>query len=202
MASDSKNNPQSRNQVVDELFILARIAQAEEAALGELYDRYAKIIYSMARQSLNSIEESEEIVLDVFSQVWRTAGQYDPKKGRVDTWLFMIARSRILDRLRSLQRSTKKLAASIDSYLQSPATTPDPLDHVVISERRAVVISALAQLSPKQRQALELSYYKGLSHPQIAKEMELSLGTVKSSIRLGLNKLRAALENSSLRSRD
>ncbi len=201
MSSNFSNNQQGNSQLLDEFFLLARIAQAEEAALGELYDRYAKIIYSMARQSLNSIEESEEIVFDVFSQVWRTAVQYDPKKGRVDTWLFMIARSRILDRLRSLQRSTKKLAASIDSYLQSPTTTPDPLEHVVISERRSVVIAALAQLSPKQRQALELSYYKGLSHSQIAKEMELSLGTVKSSIRLGLNKLRAALENSNLKSR-
>ena len=106
----------------------------------------------------------------------------------------MIARSRILDRLRKLQRSTKKQTASKEAYLQSPNASPDPIEDVVISERRSVVLAALEQLNPKNRQILELSYYKGLSHQQIAEAMNLPLGTVKSCIRLSLNKLRTAIK--------
>jgi RNA polymerase sigma factor (sigma-70 family) len=181
-------------QILEEAFLLVRVSQQDESALGKLYDRYARIIYSVAFKSLENVEESEEIVIDVFAQVWRTAHSYDPAKSRVDTWLFMIARSRVLDRLRKLQRSTKKQTASKEAYLQSPNTSPDPIEDVVISERRSVVLAALDQLNPKNRQVLELAYYKGLSHQQIAEAMNLPLGTVKSCIRLSLNKLRSTLK--------
>ncbi len=188
--STSKTN----QQILEEAFLLVRISQQDESALGKLYDRYARIIYAFAFKSLENVEESEEIVIDVFAQVWRTANSYDPEKSRVDTWLFMIARSRILDRLRNLQRSSKKQTASREAYLQSPNTSPDPIEDVVISERRSVVLAALEQLTPKNRQILELAYYKGLSHQQISQVLNLPLGTVKSCIRLSLNKLRATLE--------
>lgn len=187
-------NSQTTQQLLEEAFLLVRISRQDQAALSKLYDRYARIIYAFAFKSLENIEESEEVVIDVFAQVWRTAHSYDAVKSRVDTWLFMIARSRILDRLRQLQRSTKKQTASKEAYLQSPNTSPDPIEDVVISERRSVVLAALDQLPSKHRQILELAYYKGLSHQQIAKEMNLPLGTVKSCIRLGLNKLRSTLD--------
>lgn len=187
-------NSQTTQQLLEETFLLVRISQQDEVALNKLYDRYARIIYGFAFKSLENVEESEEVVVDVFAQVWRTAHSYNPEKSRVDTWLFMIARSRILDRLRKLQRSTKKQTASKEAYLQSPHTSPDPIEDVVISERRSVVLAALEQLNPKNRQILELSYYKGLSHQQIANAMNLPLGTVKSCIRLSLNKLRSTLE--------
>lgn len=190
----SLTTTKTNQQFLEEAFLLVRISQQDQAALSKLYDRYARIIYAFAFKSLENVEESEEIVVDVFAQVWRTAHNYDPQKSRVDTWLFMIARSRILDRLRKLQRSTKKQTASKEAYLQSPNTSPDPIEDVVISERRSVVLAALEQLNPKNRQILELSYYKGLSHQQIAEAMNLSLGTVKSCIRLSLNKLRSTLE--------
>lgn len=190
----SLTTTKTNQQFLEEAFLLVRISQQDESALGKLYDRYARIIYAFAFKSLENVEESEEIVVDVFAQVWRTAHNYDPEKSRVDTWLFMIARSRVLDRLRKLQRSTKKQTASKEAYLQSPNTSPDPIEDVVISERRSVVLAALDQLNPKNRQILELSYYKGLSHQQIAEAMNLPLGTVKSCIRLSLNKLRSTLE--------
>lgn len=183
-------------QLLSEVLLLVRIIQQDEAALSILYDRYARIVYAIAFKSLENAEESEEIVLDVFAQVWRTAHSYNPEKGRVDTWLFMIARSRILDRLRKLQRSNKKQTASREAYLQSPHASPDPIEDAVILERRSVVQAALQQLTPKHRQVLELAYYKGLSHQQISQALDLPLGTVKSSIRLSLNKLRATLEYS------
>ncbi|NJO40433.1 MAG: sigma-70 family RNA polymerase sigma factor [Cyanobacteria bacterium CRU_2_1] len=179
----------------DDVSLLARIAQQDQAALSALYDRYAKIIYAVAFKSLASVEESEEVVLDVFSQVWRISGHYDPAKARVDTWLFMIARSRIVDRLRRIQRATKVTISSehiIDR--QSGKSDSDPIEDVFISERRTQVLSALKLIPDEQRQVIELAYYKGFSQSEIAAQTGLSLGTVKTRIRLGLTKLRAALD--------
>jgi RNA polymerase sigma factor (sigma-70 family) len=178
---------------LDESALLLQIAQQDQCALSQLYDRYARIVYSVAFKSLGSVEESEEVVLDVFSQIWRTAGYYDASKGRVDTWIFMIARSRVLDRLRRLQRSSKVTTASVEAEIQSNKVSVDPVEDAVITERRERVMAALGQLPPEQRQVIELAYYKGLTHHEIAKQTGFSLGTVKTRIRLGLNKLRSAL---------
>lgn len=179
-----------------EAALLSRVAQHDQAALAELYDRYARILYSVAFRSLRSAEESEEVVLDVFAQVWRTAARYDAAKGRVDGWLFMMARSRVLDRLRSLQRTTKVTLASENlAEIQTITTGVDPIENVLISERRDRVLAALSQLPEEQRQVIELAYYKGLTQSEIAAQTNLSLGTVKTRIRLGLSKLRAALGN-------
>ncbi|SRR5579883_1952172 len=178
----------------DEAPLLLRIAQQDQDALAELYDRYARILYSVAFKSLRSVEESEEVVLDVFSQVWRTAARYDVTKGRVDSWLFMMTRSRVLDRLRRLQRTTKVTLASENfAEIQTPKSNVDPIENVLISERRAQVLAALSQLPDEQRQVIELAYYGGLTQSEIAAQTQLSLGTVKTRIRLGLSKLRVAL---------
>lgn len=175
--------------------LIERIAQREQSALSELYDCYARFIYAVAYKSLNSVEEAEEVVLDVFAQVWRIAPQYDPAKSRVDTWLFMLARSRILDRLRALQRISKKAAASVAAaQIQSSQPDVDLIEDLSMAERRQQVLSALSQLPAEQRRVIEMAYYQGLSHSQIAAETGLSLGTVKTRIRLGLGKLRHILE--------
>ena len=178
----------------NEADLLIRVAQHDQAALSELYDRYARVLYAVAFRSLKSTEECEEVVLDVFAQVWRTAVRYDKSKGRVDSWLFMITRSRVLDRLRGLQRVTKVTLASENfAETQTPNPGVDPIENVLISERRDRVLAALSQLPEEQRQVIELAYYKGLTQSEIAAQMNLSLGTVKTRIRLGLNKLRVAL---------
>ena len=178
----------------NEAALLIRIAQHDQAALAELYDRYARVLYSVAFSSLRSAEESEEVVLDVFAQVWRTAARYDIAKGRVDSWLFMMTRSRILDRLRSLQRAAKVTLASENSAeIQTTNPGVDPIESVLISERRDRVLDALSQLPDEQRQVIELAYYKGLTQAEIAAQTNLSLGTVKTRVRLGLIKLRVAL---------
>jgi RNA polymerase sigma factor (sigma-70 family) len=184
--------PSSPDHHCDEAAVMVRIVQQDQAALGQLYDRYARIIYAMAYKSLASVEECEEVVLDVFSQVWKTADRYDPKRARVDTWLFMMARSRVLDRLRSRQRRSKVTDAVITLDPPNHQTGPD--EHVEISERRSQVVAALEQIPPEQRQVLELSYYQGLSHGEIAAQTGIALGTVKTRIRLGLEKLRTALQ--------
>ena len=178
----------------NEAALLIRVAQHDQAALSELYDRYARVLYAVAFRSLKSAEECEEVVLDVFAQVWRTAVRYDESKGRVDSWLFMITRSRVLDRLRGVQRVTKVALAS-ENFAEIQTTHPgvDPIENVLISERRDRVLAALSQLPEEQRQVIELAYYKGLTQAEIAAQTNLSLGTVKTRIRLGLSKLRVAL---------
>lgn len=175
----------------DEPQWMTQIAQQNQTALSQLYDRYAQIIYSIAYRSLRSVEESEEVLMDVFAQVWRTADRYDQAKARVDTWLFMIARSRICDRLRSGQRRGKVTDAliafdAVDKILEN--------EDVEISERRELVLTAMGTLPIEQRQVLELSYYGGLSHREISDQTGLALGTVKTRIRLGLDKLRSSLQ--------
>jgi RNA polymerase sigma-70 factor, ECF subfamily len=181
--------------ITNDISLIKRIAQHDQIALSQLYDRYARIIYSMGFKSLGSIEESEEVVLDVFGQVWRIAEHYDVEKSRVDTWLFMLARSRILDRLRKLQRSQPlSLIESEQGEIQIPSSSVEPIEEALINERRDRVLSALQLLPAEQRLVIELAYYQGLTHSQISERIGVSLGTIKTRIRLGLRKLKKTLE--------
>ncbi|WP_427159560.1 sigma-70 family RNA polymerase sigma factor [Aliinostoc sp. HNIBRCY26] len=175
-----------------DVLLITKIAQKDQSALSALYDRYGKIIYAIAFKSLKSPEESEEVVLDVFAQVWRIAERYDTQKGRVDTWLFTIARSRILDRLRKLQRTHVSTTFSLDTTeIQPKADNVDLFESVFIAERRSRVIAAMKKLPDEQRLVIELAYYQGLTQSQIAEVTGVSLGTVKTRIRLGLKKLQS-----------
>lgn len=180
---------------VDDVVLLTRIAQRNQLALSTLYDRYARIIYGLAFKSLRSVEESEEVVLDVFAQVWRIADRYDVQRGRADTWLFTLARSRILDRLRKNQRTTSFTTVSMDALeIQPKADSVDLLEEAFMRERRTQVLVAMQTIPEEQRLVLELAYYQGLTQSQIAAQTGWSLGTVKTRIRLGLCKLKVALD--------
>jgi RNA polymerase sigma-70 factor, ECF subfamily len=179
---------------IDDSTLLLQVAKGSQAAFSALYDRYARIVYSLALRSLRSVEDSEELVLDVFAQVWKIADRYDPQRGRVDTWLFTIARSRILDRLRKIQRRTPASGTVLDlAEIQVPATGVDLMEAAEISERQEKVRAVMVQLPPEQRLVVELAYYQGLSHSDIAQQTGTALGTVKTRIRLGLQKLHLAL---------
>jgi RNA polymerase sigma-70 factor (ECF subfamily) len=180
--------------VDDDTLLVKRIAQGDRAALSILYDRYARIIYGLAFKSLRSVEESEEVVLDIFAQIWRIADRYDGQKGRADSWIFLLARSRIIDRLRKIKRSSTPLSTSMEGIeIQLQADDVDLFEKVLIKERRDRVLAAMAILPPEQRMVIELAYYQGLTQSQIVAETGLALGTVKTRIRLGLNKLKLAL---------
>jgi RNA polymerase sigma-70 factor, ECF subfamily len=179
---------------VDDELLVSKVAQGDRAAFSILYDRYASILYSFSMKSLNSREESEEVVLDVFAQVWRIADRYLASKGRADTWLFMMARSRIVDRLRKRQRSSPSENVFLQlSEIQSERSSVDPFEDVAIAERREQVLSALKTLPEEQRLVIELAYYQGFSQSEIAQKTGLSLGTIKTRARLGLSKLKSAL---------
>lgn len=177
----------------DDLSLIKRIAGQDQAAMVELYDRYVSTLYAVAFKTLGSAQESEEVVLDVFAQVWRTAARFDVAKTQVDTWLLIITRSHTLARLRSMQQTEK--TAIVAAELPSNPTESDPIEDVLILERREQIKIALAQLSVEQRQVIELAHYRGLSHTQIAEQLGLPLGTVKTRIRLALNRLRITLNS-------
>jgi RNA polymerase sigma-70 factor (ECF subfamily) len=176
----------------DETLLIRQIVQRDQAALSQLYDRYARVIYSLAFKMLGSAEEAEEVVLDTFAQVWREAHRYEASRGRVDGWLFLITRSRALDRLRKRQRQAKVMAAAA-AQISTVQGMPLPAEDLLVVERCEQVAQAMAQLPPEQRQVLELAYFQGLSQSEIAQQTGLKLGTIKTRIRLGLTKLRGIL---------
>jgi RNA polymerase sigma-70 factor, ECF subfamily len=181
--------------MVETANLLSKIAEGDRSALSKLYDRYARIIYAIAWKSLNSVEDCEEVVLDVFAQIWRIADRFDVTKGSVEQWIFMLARSRILDRLRKLQRLDKvNTAISGAKGIDLPTISVDPIEAIEIDERRQLVLAALSQIPAEQLEAIQLAYYQGLTHTEIAARTGLSLGTVKTRLRLGLSKLKVAFK--------
>jgi RNA polymerase sigma-70 factor, ECF subfamily len=184
--------------MVEAANLLTKIAEGDRKALSDLYDRYSRMIYAIAWKSLNSVEECEEVVLDVFAQIWRIADRFDLQKGSAEQWMFTLARSRILDRLRKLQR-LQKVNQVIDAgkEIDFPTASVDPIEAIEIGERRQQVLTALVQIPTAQRQVIEMAYYQGLTHTEIATATGLSLGTVKTRLRLGLSKLKVAFENGS-----
>lgn len=177
----------------DESLLLVQIAQKDQAALAKLYDRYGRASYGLAYKILGSVEEAEEVVLDVFSQIWQKAATYDPSRSRADTWLFMLTRSRSLDRLRVLQRTVRAADACLEDAKIPSSRIAEPMEDAILEERSAQVNAALEKLPPEQRIAIELAYYEGLTCAAIASKLGIPTGTIKTRIRLGISKLRQTL---------
>lgn len=177
--------------------LIAHAADGDERAIGQLYDRYGAVLYAVAYRIVGQQADAEEVVLEAFSQAWREAPRFEVGRGSVAGWLTMIARSRALDLVRARSRRERITAtAAADRPGASPAMSdyrPDParaLDH---DERRRQVQDALDTLSPSQRQAIELAYFEGLSQAEIADRLQEPLGTIKTRVRLGMQKLRECL---------
>ncbi len=172
--------------------LLARVSGGDAAALRTLYDVCAGRAMSIAYRVLASRSEAEEVVQETFVQVWRQAASYDASRGGAMAWIATIVRSRALDRLRSRAASERAVARSEDDPDAQP-TAPAPAEVAAQRELRAQVMAALAALPVEQRSAIELAYYEGLSHSEIAARLGDPLGTVKTRVRLGLAKLASVL---------
>ena len=172
--------------------LLARVSGGDAAALRTLYDVCAGRAMSIAYRVLASRSEAEEVVQETFVQVWRQAASYDASRGGAMAWVATIVRSRALDRLRSRAASERAVARSEDDPDAQP-TAPAPAEVAAQRELRAQVMAALAALPVEQRSAIELAYYEGLSHSEIAARLGDPLGTVKTRVRLGLAKLASVL---------
>jgi RNA polymerase sigma-70 factor, ECF subfamily len=171
---------------------LARMARGDHDALAELYDRHARPVYSLALRILQDRADAEDVVQEAFAQAWAQAARYDAQRGAVAAWLLTLARSRAIDRLRSKRARPDRSAgenAVVD--VADAAATPDL--QLLSAEQVDRVRVALRDLPALQRVTLELAYYEGLSHAEIAEQLEQPLGTVKTRIRQGMIRLREAL---------
>jgi RNA polymerase sigma-70 factor, ECF subfamily len=172
---------------------LARIARGEHDALADLYDRHARPVYSLALRILRDRPDAEDVVQEVFTQAWSQASRYDMARGAVGAWLLNMTRSRAIDRLRS-KRSRPDSRVSDRSGALNVADTAESQDLQLLSaEQLAKLKSALDGLPLLQRIAVELAYFEGLSHSEIAERLEEPLGTVKTRIRQAMIKLREAM---------
>jgi RNA polymerase sigma-70 factor (ECF subfamily) len=174
--------------------LIRRVAGGDQQALADLYDATNRTLYGLLLRVLGDAGAAEEVLLDVFTQAWRQAGDYRAERGSPMAWLTTIARSRAIDRLRR-GRQERGLTEPLDALAQVAAAGASVEEDVTARERGAVVRAALAALPPEQREVIELAYYGGLSHSEIAAARGLPLGTVKTRTRLGLMRLRESLQS-------
>ncbi|MFZ1880465.1 MAG: sigma-70 family RNA polymerase sigma factor [Gaiellaceae bacterium] len=168
--------------------VLERIARADEAALAEAYDRFGRVAYGLAVRILRDAALAEDAVQDAFLAVWRTAVSFDPSRGTASTWIMTLVHRRAVDVVR---REDRRRAQPLDDAPQGTGETTD--EQAAVREQRRKVQAALAQLSPDQREALELAYYGGLSQSELAERLGVPVGTVKSRMFAALAKLRDLL---------
>ena len=170
--------------------LLKAVARGDEQALAQLYDSYRLILFGLLVRILNSREEAEDVLQEVFLQVWRRAKDFDETRGKPFTWLVTLARSRAIDRLRSLGARDRVAQASIR---EASEEVSDAAFDTFRSEQRALVTSALSQLPEEQKRPLVLAYFDGLTQSEIAANLGAPLGTVKTRMRAGMMKLREVL---------
>jgi RNA polymerase sigma-70 factor (ECF subfamily) len=178
----------------DDATLVRLIADAHTDAIKELYDRYHRLVFSVALAILGDRAVAEEATLDVFVHVWRGAKTYRPDRAKVNTWLVAITRHHAIDILRWQNSRPDVKSLSLHDMLPAGGSdAPDPEAHVEISLQQARVRAAVAQLPAEQRQVLVLAYFKGYTHRQIAEVLDQPLGTVKTRIRMAMQKLRQTL---------
>jgi RNA polymerase sigma-70 factor (ECF subfamily) len=183
------------SSAADESQLLMRIGRGDELALAALYDRFARPIYSMVYRITHNERDAEEIVQDVFLTVWRTASTFDPKRASAFTWLTTVARNKAIDRIRAAQRRIPPPPSEeVASVRESVDLSANPADEVSQADQSEALGSIVRTLPTNQRQAIELAFFEGLTHPEIAERLGETIGTVKSRIRLGMEKLRQKLK--------
>jgi RNA polymerase sigma-70 factor, ECF subfamily len=171
---------------------LGRVARGDERAFAELYDRHARLVFSLALRILQDRADAEDLVQEVFAQVWSQASRYDASRGSVAAWVLILTRSRAIDKLRA--KRSRPEAASDAGAAETVMDSAAGQDLELLSaEQVARLQEALKALPDAQRTALELAYYDGLTHVEVAARLSEPLGTVKARIRQAVIKLREAL---------
>lgn len=173
---------------------MSRLSRGDGSALGDLYDRHGRTVFSIAVRMLADRGDAEDLTQDVFTLAWRNARSFDPSRGAVAAWLVVMTRSRALDRLRSRRVRPGPLGEHEDAMMATLADAAPQVDMVAATAQEAVrVREALETLPDDQRDALTLAYFEGLSHSEISERTDTPLGTIKTRIRAGLGRLRQAL---------
>ncbi|MBS1810517.1 MAG: sigma-70 family RNA polymerase sigma factor [Acidobacteria bacterium] len=180
----------ARNQ--DWVTRIEQIAAGDQTALAQFYDLTNRLAFGLILRILGDRSTAEEVLLDVYTQVWRQAGNYSRERGTPLAWLMTIARTRALDRLRSGRQESKR-KESLEVVADAHSFEASPEETTVGNEHQRLVRRALASLPAEQRQIIELAYFSGLSHSEIAAHLGQPLGTVKTRMRLGMIKLKELL---------
>ncbi|WP_018127016.1 sigma-70 family RNA polymerase sigma factor [Balneola vulgaris] len=177
--------------------LLIRIAAKDPVALSLLYDQYNRLLFGLLVSILKKKEEAEDILQEVFTNIWEKADQYDPEKGSAYTWIVSLTRNKGIDRLRSkVYKEQKKQSTSLDNedtYMPLFSEENNPLEDAILSDRASMLKEALAKISEKQRTVLQVAYFDGLTQTEISEQLDIPLGTVKSRMRDGMLKLREIL---------
>jgi RNA polymerase sigma-70 factor, ECF subfamily len=174
-----------------EIELLRRIGAGDPVSFEDLYDRFSGVLFSAAAQILNDHREAEDVLQDVFMQIWDKARLYKPSRGKPLTWAMTLTRNKAIDRLRSFQRRFRlQDQVERESRTVSQIASPDSADEIYALERSRIIRSAVLKLSKAQRQAIELAFFSGLTQNEIAQELNEPLGTIKARIRRGMLKLK------------
>jgi RNA polymerase sigma-70 factor (ECF subfamily) len=180
----SAKSPSNRGDAAEEMRLVAWIRAGDQQAMSELYDRYGKVVYAVALRVLQDASGAEDVLQDVFLQLWRKPDAFDASRGSLAAWLAVIARHRAIDRVRKRRPETD----IEECVIASGPDLRDETERTLVIEK---VRGVLAEMNPDQRTALELAFFQGLTHTEIAEKTGEPLGTIKTRIRTGLQQLRA-----------
>lgn len=188
---ESKENLSKLSEAERDLaMLISKIARGCESALKKLYANTISQVYGLAYKILSNKPDADEVAMDVFKQIWNKAPDYEPGRGSPSAWLITVTRSRAIDKIRS---DTKRRTTNEPLLTDTVDNNPLPDESTLVREKRDRIERALSELTPKQRESIELAYFKGLSQSEISKQMNEPLGTIKSWMRSGMLKLKEIL---------
>ena len=189
-------NPETDKDLDAEIELLRQIGQGDCRCFEALYDRFSRVLFSIAHRVLNNQEAAEDVLQDVFVQIWEKAALYDPSRGKPMTWAITLTRNKAIDRLRSTQRRSRLQDDLLhESQTAEQFDDKSSFDAVSSVETGELVRAAIAKLSKDQREAIELAFFSSLTQTEISERLNEPLGTVKARIRRGMLKLRELLDS-------
>lgn len=168
--------------------LMSRAASGDEAAVAELYDRFGSLVYKVARQLLPTRAEAEDAVQEIFIRLWQTADRYDPRRAKLVTWVMLIARRHLIDRLR--RNAVRGKTTALRSETPESAEEPGPDRKPQETERNVRLLERIAELPELQRVVIERAYLQGYTLREVSEQLEAPLGTIKSALSRGLGRLR------------
>jgi RNA polymerase sigma-70 factor (ECF subfamily) len=171
---------------------LEGIRARHSSSLESLYDETSRVLYGLAYRVLKDPADAEEVILDVYYQIWNSVSHFDPSRGSVWSWLTVITRNRAIDRLRK-SKTRRSHELPVEEPIEQASTTPQPETQSIFVQESTLVRQAMAALAAEQREAIELAFFSGLTHSEVAETLGMPLGTIKSRIRMGIQKLRETL---------
>jgi RNA polymerase sigma-70 factor (ECF subfamily) len=174
----------------DDAELLRRVAMRDRVAFAQLYDRLSGVLYSTAIRILNDTREAEDVLQEVFLQIWEKAGSYDPSLGRPFSWVLTLTRNRAIDRLRSLRRRSEFIAEATETAVTTHLNRQQDAGEIYDRDQSQMIRRALEGLPLEQRQAIEMAFLGGMTQTEISDQLGQPLGTIKARIRRGVMRLR------------